>query len=105
MQRLIAILVLTAVPLGITLFSDELAAEDGPEIRAAKVCLGVGQSGWNAQGPLKIDNLSVQGDVSGNITVKRDGVDLGKIEKVTYENYTTCLSTVIKLLSAPSQPR
>src|SRR5262249_44094189 len=47
------------------------------------------------------DNLSVQGDVSGTITVKRDGVDLGKIEKGTYQDYTKCLLAMTDLLLHP----
>jgi Pentapeptide repeats (8 copies) len=74
----------------------------GVEVRAAKVCAGVGQTGWNAQGPLKVDNLSVQGDPNGTITVERDGVDLGKFDKGTYQDYTTCLMEMTKLLLTPS---
>src|SRR5260370_1079379 len=78
-------------------------AEDAVEVRAAKVCAGVGQSGWNAQGPLKVDNLSVQGDVNGTLSVKRDGVDLGKIDKGTYQDYTKCLFTMTGLMSRPAE--
>jgi hypothetical protein len=84
--------------------SDVAHGQDTVEVRAAKVCAGVGQSGWDAQGPLKVDNLSVQGDVNGSITVKRDGVDLGKIDKGTYQDYTSCLIEITKLLLPPPPP-
>jgi hypothetical protein len=87
--------------LGSLSISYQSMAQEGIEVRAAKVCAGVGETGWNAQGPLKVDDLSVQGDVSGTITVKRNGVDLGKIEKGSYQNYTSCLIEVIKLLAPP----
>jgi hypothetical protein len=72
--------------------------EDTVEVRAARVCAGIGQSGWNAQGPLKLDNLSVQGDVNGTITVKRDGVDLGQIDRGSYKDFSSCLIRMTELL-------
>jgi hypothetical protein len=97
---------MVAVTLLITAMLNTASAEDGVEVRAAKVCAGMGQAGWNAQGPLKVDNLSVQGDVNGTITVKRDGVDLGKIDKGTYQDFTSCLIGMTKLLlPSPTPPQ
>lgn len=77
-------------------------ADDTIELRAARVCAGVAKSGWDAKGPLEIDNLRVGGsDVEGNISVSRDGVDLGGIDKGTYKDYKECLVTVLNILTRP----
>jgi hypothetical protein len=74
-------------------------AQEGVEVRAARVCAGLGQQGGSFQGTFNVDNLSVRGDSNGTATIKRDGVDLGKFEKGTYQSYAACLIAVIKLIS------
>jgi formylglycine-generating enzyme required for sulfatase activity len=57
------------------------------------------------QGAFNVGNLSVQGNGSGTVTIKRDGVDLGKIEQGAYKDYTLCLIEMTKLLSMTIVPR
>ena len=57
----------------------------------------------NFQGSLKIDNLTAQGDGNGTYILKRNGVDLGKIEKLTFEKYVDCLVQVINLISPKAE--
>src|SRR5258708_5083054 len=78
------------------------AQQEGVEVRAARVCAGIGQGGGNFQGNFNVGNLNIQGNANGTVTVKRDGVDLGKIEQGTYRDYTSCLIEVIKLISITS---
>jgi hypothetical protein len=78
-------------------------AQEGVELRAARVCAGIGQQGGSFQGTFNVENLRVEGNANGTATVKRDGVDLGKIEKGTYQDYSKCLIEVIKLITPKSQ--
>ncbi len=80
-------------------FPHQSSAQEGVEVRAARVCAGIGQQGGNFQGAFNVGNLSVQGSANGTVTVKRDGVDLGKIEQGAFRDYTSCLIEVIKLVS------
>jgi hypothetical protein len=80
-------------------------AQDGIEVRAARVCAGMGQMNSTGQGALKIDNFDLQATTNGTVTIKRDGVDLGKVERGTYESYRLCLTEVMRILaSAESRP-
>jgi hypothetical protein len=82
--------------------------QEGVEVRAARVCAGIGQGGGNFQGELNVGNLNIEGNANGTVTLKRDGVDLGKIEQGTYKDYTACLIEVIKLVGgerlSPASP-
>jgi hypothetical protein len=80
-------------------FAAPCFAEDPPEVRAARVCAGMGEQRGNFQGTLHIEDLTVQGDGNGTVAFKRDGVDLGKMEPGTYGQFTECLTQVIKLIS------
>src|SRR5580704_14890256 len=79
-------------------------AQEGVEVRAAQVCAGIGQIAGNLQGSVDVGNLNVQGIGNGTVIVRRNGADLGKIERGSYKDYTTCLIEVIKLISAPPPP-
>jgi hypothetical protein len=81
----------------------ETFAQEGVELRAARVCAGIGQQGGSFQGTFNVENLRVEGNANGTATVKRDGVDLGKIEKGTYQDYSKCLTEVIKLITPRTQ--
>jgi hypothetical protein len=85
-------------------FGHAARAEDPIEIRAARVCAGIGQINSESQGTIKIDNLDLRATTNGTVTIRRDGVDLGKIDKGTYESYTACLIAVMKLLAQPPGP-
>ena len=59
----------------------------------------------NFQGALKIDNLTVQGDGNGTYTLKRNGADLGKFEKPTFEKYVDCLVQVMNAISPKTESK
>ena len=86
-------------------FASSSFAQDTVEARAAKVCAGMGEQQGNFQGTLHLENLTIQGDGNGTVTFKRDGVDLGRMERGTYSQYTDCLTQVITLLSSPPKPQ
>ena len=73
--------------------------KENVEVRAQRVCGGIVKQQSNFRGTLKVDNLTIQGDGNGDVTIKRDGVDLGLIEKGSYEKYIDCLTRVIELIS------
>jgi hypothetical protein len=75
------------------------AAQLGIEERAAKVCGGIAKLEQNFQGALKIDDLTVRGDGSGTMNLRREGVDLGKVTPYTFREHKDCLIEVMKLLS------
>jgi hypothetical protein len=99
---------LVIMAVAVTVLPVHTFAQEGVEVRAAKVCGGFGQQGGTFQGTFNVDNLSIRGNPNGTVTLKRDGVDLGQIQRGTYQDYTACLSQVIKLLlpqaSSPTQP-
>jgi hypothetical protein len=78
-------------------------AEDGVEQRAARVCAAIGSGTLKSQGAFDVDNLNIKGNANGTLTISREGVDLGQSAKGTYENYTSCLIQVMKLLAPPGR--
>ncbi len=94
-------LLLVASGLG---FGQAAKAEDGIEVRAARVCAGIGQINSESQGALKIDNFDLRATTNGTVTIRRDGVDLGKIEKGSYESYKSCLVEVMRIIAPPPPP-
>ena len=88
------------VALGTMLTAEWSVAEEGIEIRAARVCAGLAHLDLTAQGSLKIDNFSVQADnAKGTATIKKDGVDIATMDKLTYEKYSDCLFKMVSVLS------
>ncbi|MGO7792889.1 hypothetical protein [Rhizobium ruizarguesonis] len=81
-----------------------IAAETEIETRAARVCAGLGSSATDFQGSLTVDDLSVNGEGNGTVTLSRNGVDLGKIQPGTYQQYNDCLLSVMKLIMPKSDP-
>ncbi len=82
---------------------------NGIEARAAKVCGGLVSGQINTHGSIQVDDLSVKGDTNGSITIAKNGVDIGTVAKGSYEQYTTCLLQVMRILSVnnpggPSAP-
>jgi hypothetical protein len=79
-------------------------AQEGPEVRAARVCVGIGNTDLRAQGPLHIDNLIVSGDANGTLTISNStGATLGALPKGSYDKYVDCLTTITRLLSPQPQ--
>jgi hypothetical protein len=82
------------------------AQQEGNEIRAARVCAGIGRESGSFLGTFSVGDLRVRGDANGFAILQRDGVDLGKIEKGTFHEFTECLIKVMQLLSlTPPSPR
>jgi hypothetical protein len=88
-----------AVVAAATLTVQRSFAEEGPEIRAARVCNGLAKFDSQSQGSLKIDNFDVTADSKGTVTITKDGINLATMEKVTYEKYTDCLFKMTGVLS------
>ena len=91
--------VVTIVAVGATLTVERCLAEEGPEVRAARVCAGLARLDSASQGSLKIDNFDVQADSKGTVTVTKDGVNLATMDKLTYEKYNDCLFKMTNVLS------
>jgi len=85
----------------VVLFPSKLIADEGVEVRAARVCAGLAKYDGNFQGGFKLGDVSVQGDSNGTVHITKDEADLGKMEKGTYAQYVSCLTQVIVLISRP----
>jgi hypothetical protein len=83
-----------------TLLTGTATADETVEARAERVCAGIGQTGSISQGAFKIDNLSIQRDANGIVTLKRDGVKLGEIAQNSYLDHTVCFVEVMALISS-----
>jgi hypothetical protein len=92
-----------ALLLVVMLASSQSFAEDGIEVRAARVCAGIGKMEQTSQGVLTIDNLDLRANTNGTVTIRRDGVDLGKIEKGSFQEFKSCLLEVMKILAKLSE--
>ncbi|MBY3249877.1 hypothetical protein [Rhizobium laguerreae] len=79
-------------------------AQDAIEVRAAKVCAGIGSLVSKSQGEVTVDNLELSTTGNGTVSISRDGVDLGKVNQAEYKDYVSCLTTVIGLLSPQPKP-
>jgi hypothetical protein len=75
-------------------------AEDAVEARAERVCAQLGQIDANFPGAFNVDNLNIQGDAKGSVTLKRDGIKLGEIGERSYTDHTVCLVEVMALISS-----
>ena len=74
-------------------------AEDGAESRAERICTRIAQTGGRFQGAFDVDDLNIQTEVNGTVTLKRGGIKLGEIGQKSYVDHTVCLVEVIALIS------
>lgn len=88
-----------AVLVALTALQQVSFAQEGIEVRAAKVCAGIAKEGGTFQGTFKVDDLTVSGNANGTVTVSKDGVNLGGFVKGTYAEFSSCLIKVIELIS------
>ena len=84
---------LMALPAGICV------AADGVQARAERVCRLIGQSDTRVEGAFHLDDLNVQRELNGTVTLKRGGIKLGEIAQKSYVDHTVCLVEVIALIS------
>jgi hypothetical protein len=75
-------------------------AEDGVEARAERVCTLIAQTGTRFQGAFDVDDLNIQTEVNGTVTLKRGGIKLGEIGQKSYIDHTVCLVEVMALISS-----
>jgi hypothetical protein len=90
-----AMMVASAALIGASSF----ASAEGIELRAARVCAGLGQRDATVQGLVTVDNLTAQTTGGGTVNLKQNGVDLGKVEKLAPSDLTDCIIRVMELLS------
>lgn len=78
---------------------------------AAPICAWLTTQHESEQSTKQFKDLSVQVNTNGVVTLQRNGNYLGKIEKGTYEQYVSCLVTILPLIvvapniQPPSTPR
>src|SRR5262245_6558202 len=82
------------------LLGETAAADQAVETHAQQVCAGIGQTGPNSQVSFKVDDLNIQRDANGIVTLKRDGVKLGEIAQNSYLDHTVCFVEVMALISS-----
>jgi hypothetical protein len=75
-------------------------AEEGVESRAERICTRIAQTGAQFQGTFDIDDLNIQSEVNGTVTLKRGRVKLGEIEQKSYVDHTVCFIEVMALISS-----
>jgi hypothetical protein len=75
-------------------------AADGVESRAECICTRIAQTGAQFAGTFEIDDLNVQSEVNGTVTLKRGGIKLGEIGQKSYVDHTVCLVEVMALISS-----
>ena len=82
------------------LLTETAVAEQEVEGRAQRVCAGIGQMGSSFQGSFNVDDLSIQRDANGTVTLARGGVKLGEIGRASYADHLVCLVEVAALISS-----
>jgi hypothetical protein len=74
-------------------------AQDGAESRAERICTRIAQIDTPFQGAFDVDDLNIQSEVNGTVTLKRGGIKLGEIGQKSYVDHTVCFVEVMALIS------
>jgi hypothetical protein len=83
-----------------SLLTGTVFAEQEVEARAEHVCARIGQTSPSLQGSFNVDDLNIERDADGTVTLGRGGVKLGEIGRTSYADHLVCLVEVTALISS-----